>query len=226
LERVFPALVEDRSSCGKERVMDLRLRSKLKALPIWNAADLSPRSTITGFMMSSESSKTDIRALEAALNRLSDAELDKYSHPETIASTSQAIAFLADKGGQSSQYHWKRQGSCLLLISRSRFAEHRAVPGVALEFVIRTGRSEWTVYRIPDPGEILGCAVYLERNELIAHSRRPLKSPIRAMRTKPHRRLAGLGRAVATALRPLPIRQASLRRRKDSDGVAVSGALP
>ncbi len=206
--------------------MDLRLRSKLKALPIWSAADLSPRSTIAGFMASSESSETDIRAFEAALNRLSDAELDKYSHPETIASTSQAIAFLADKGGQSSRYHWKRRGGCLLLISRSRFAEHRGVPGVAFEFVIRTGKSEWTAYRIPDPGEILGCAVYLERNELIAHSRRPSKSPIRALRSKPQRRLAGFGRAVATALRPLPVRQASLRQRKESDGVAVSGALP
>ena len=206
--------------------MDLRLRSKLRALPIWNAADLSPTSMIAGFMVSSEPSETDIRALEAALNRLSDAELDKYSHAQTIASTSQAIAFLADKGGQSSQYHWKRRGSCLLLISRSRFAEHRGVPGVAFEFVIRTGKSEWTAYRIPDPGEILGCAVYLERNELIAHSRRPLKSPIRAVRGQPQHRLARLGRAIAMALWPLPVRRDALRRGKESDGVAVSGALP
>ncbi len=206
--------------------MDPRLRPKLKALPIWNAADFSLRSAIADLMMSSERSGTGLRAFGAALDKLSDARLERHSHPQTIPSTSQAVAFLAEKRAQSSEYHWKRQGSCLLLISRSRFAEHRAVPGVALEFMIRTGRSEWMVYRIPDPGEILGCAVYLERNELIAHSRRPLKSPIRTMRTKPHRRLAGLGRAVATALQPLPVRQASLRRRKESDGVAVSGALP
>ena len=226
LERVFPAMVEDRSSRGKERVMDLRLRSKLKALPIWNAADFSLRSTIADFIMTSERTETSARVLETALDKLSDAELNGYSHPRTIHTTSQAITFLAEKGAQSSEYHWRKQGSYLLLVSRSKFAEDKNVPGVAFEFVIRTGRSAWTVYRIPDPGEILGCAVYLERNELIAHSRRPSKSPIRAMRSKPQRRLAGFARAVATALWPLPVRQASLRQRKESDGVAVSGALP
>ncbi|MHC4564773.1 MAG: hypothetical protein ACYTE3_03350 [Planctomycetota bacterium] len=206
--------------------MDLGLRSKLKALPIWNAADFSLRSMIADLTMSSERSETDLRAFEAALDELSDARLERHSHPQTIPSKSQTVAFLAEKVAQSSQYHWKKQGSCLLLISRSKTAEARNVPGVAFEFVIRTGRSAWTVYRIPDPGEILGCAVYLERNELIAQSQRPSKSPIRAMQSKPHRRLAGLGRAVATALRPLPVRQASIRQRKKSDGVAVSGAVP
>jgi hypothetical protein len=223
LESGLLALVDDRRSCGKEIVMDLGLRSKLKALPIWSVTDSSPRSTIARFMMSSE---TDIRAIEVALNRLSDDELDMYSHPQTIASTSQAVAFLTDKGGQSSQYHWKRRGSCLLLISRGKTAQARNMPGVAFEFVIRTGISAWTVYRIPDPAEILGCAVYLERNELIARSQRPSKVPIRAMRSKPHGRLARLCRAVAMALRPLPVRQASIRQPKKSDGVAVSGAMP
>lgn len=205
--------------------MDLRLRSKLRALPILDEPDASPRSRIAGLITFCEPTGTDVRSLESALDKLSDAELDKYSKPQTIASTSQAIAFLADKCSQSPQYLWKRQGSCLLLVSRSRFAQNRAVPGVAFEFVIRTGRSEWTAYRVPDPGRVLGCAVYLERNELIAHSRRPLKSPIRPMPTKPARRLARLCRAVATALRPLPVRRLSLNRGEESEDVAVSGAL-
>ncbi len=206
--------------------MDLRLRTKLKALPIWDPADFSVRSAIADFMTISEQSTTGAGTIEAALDEVSDAQLDEYGHPQTIASTSRARAFLAEKGAQSSQYHWKRRGDCLVLLAGSRFAESLDVPGVAFEFVVRTGRSAWTVYRIPDPGEILSYAVYLVRNELIIRSRRPSKSPIRAVREKPQNALAKLGRAIAMALSPLPIREGSLRRCKESGRVAVSGVLP
>lgn len=204
--------------------MDLLLRSKLKALPPWNPAAFPVRSAIARFITISEQSVTGARAVEAALGRLSDAELDEYSQPEAIPSTSEAVAFLAKKGAQSSQYHWIQQEDCLLLLSRSKRAESLGVPGVAFEFVIRTGRSIWTVRRIPDPGEILDCPVYFERNELITHSRRPSKLRADVMRPQPQYGLARLGRAIAVALSPLRLRKDSLRQQKGSERVAVSGA--
>ncbi len=187
--------------------MDLRIRSKLKALPIWSAADFSPKSVIVDFMTISERSGLIARSLRAALNKLSDAELDEYSEPRTMSSTSQATAFLADKGTQSSEYQWTQHDSCLVLLARSRFAKRLDVPGVVFEFVIRTGRSTWTAYRMPEPREIFGCPVYLDRNELVAHSRRPSRLPMPAVRRRPRRKLIGLGRAVAVALWPSPVRQ-------------------
>jgi len=189
--------------------MDLRLRSKLRALPIWNRADFPLRPAIARFLTISEQSPTGVKVLETALDKLSDADLDEYSQPTTIASTSEAAAFLAEKVGRSSLYSWVQQQDCLLLLSRSKRAEDLGVPGVAFEFVIRTGRSAWTAYRIPDPAEILDCAMYFERNELMTHSRRPLKVPVGATRPQPHSRLVRLGQAIALALSPLPVRQDS-----------------
>ena len=84
------------------------------------------------------------------------------------------------------------------------------MPGVIFEFLIRTGRSSWKVYRVPDPGEILDHAMYFERNELITHSQRPAKLPIRTRREQFRFRLAKIPKAIAMALSPLPVREASL----------------
>jgi hypothetical protein len=199
--------------------MSLYLRSMLKALPIWDSAAFPLRSAIAHFVTISEQSTTATKVVEAALDRLSDDQLDRYTYPQIIPCTSEATIFLAEKEGQSSEYRWRQQGDCLLLLSRGRFAKDIDVPGVAFELVIRTGRSAWRVYRVPEPCEVLDCAVYFERNELVAHSRQPCKLPIRTMRQKwPVR----LGRAVGqllAALSPLP-------RHKESEGVVVSGALP
>ncbi|UCE46684.1 MAG: hypothetical protein JSW47_13815, partial [Phycisphaerales bacterium] len=224
LEGVPSALDLEEPSYGKEILMDLCLHWKLKALPIWNPAVFSLRSAIATFITISERSVTDARALEAALGKLSDGELEEHSHPETVKSTSQAIAFLASKGAQSSQYNWKQHDNCLVLLSRSKFAE--SLPGVAFEFVIRTGRSSWTVYRIPDPGEILDFAMYLERNELIMYSQHPSKSPIRIRRQRLRYRLAKLAKAISLALLPLPVHKDPLCQRRGAEGATISGALP
>jgi hypothetical protein len=226
-EGATSALCLERASQGKDRPMDLRLRSKLKALPIRNPAAFSLRSAIATFVTISEQSATTAKTLEAALDKLSNAKLDEYSQPETIHSTSEAIAFLARRSAQSSEYLWKQRGNCLVLLSRGRFAESLGVPGVAFEFVIRTGRSTWTVYRIPDPGEMLDCAMYLERNELITHSRRPAKRPARRKQVRPRNKLAKLGRAIELALTPLPApHRESSHQRRGSETVSISGALP
>ena len=206
--------------------MDLCLRWKLKALPIWNPEGFSLRSAIATFITISEQSATGAKALEAALGRLSNDELDEYSHPGTIPSTSEAIKFCANKGTQSSQYHWKQQDNCLVLLSKSKFAESRDMPGIIFEFVIRTSRSSWTVYRVPDPGEILDCAMYFERNELISHSQCPSISPISAGRQRLRFSLARIAKSIVVALSPLPVHQNPPRQRKGSENVTIPGALP
>jgi len=206
--------------------MDLRLRWKLKALPIWNPGDFPLRSAIAAFLTISEQSTTGAGALKAALDKLSDDELDEYSHPGEIPSTSEAIAFCANKGAQSSQYQWRQQDSCLVLLSRSKFAESLNMPGVIFEFVIRKGRSSWTVFRVPDPGQILDCAMYFERNELIAHSPRPSRLPIYAMKERLRFRVAKIPKAIAMALLPLPVREGLSEKQNEPENVAVSGALP
>lgn len=211
---------------GKAESMDLRLRWKLKALPIWNPEEFPLRSAITALITISEQSATAAGALEAALDKLSDAELNEYSHPGEIPSTSEAIAFCANKSAQSSQYQWRQQDNCLVLLSRSKLAESRNMPGVAFEFIIRTGISSWAVYRVPDPGEILDCAMYFERNELISHSQRPSKLPVLVERERLRFRLAGIRKAIGAALLPLPARKDSSDQREKSDEVAVSGGLP
>ena len=206
--------------------MDLCLCWRLKALPIWNPEGFSLRSVIANFITISEQSATGVRALEAVLGRLSDGELDEYSHPGAIPSTSEAIKFCANKGAQSSQYQWKQQDNCLVLLSRSKFAESRDMPGIIFEFVIRTSKSSWTVYRVPDPGEILDFAMYFERNELISHSQRPAILAIRARRQRLHFSLARIAKAIAVALSPVPVHQNPSRRRRGSENVTIPEALP
>ncbi len=76
------------------------------------------------------------------------------------------------------------------------YAKSMDVPGVAFEFVTRTGVSAWTFHQVPDPGDVLGYPAYFERNELMAYSQRPSKSPICPKRKSSHDKLYGLGRAV------------------------------
>ena len=119
-----------------------------------------------------------IMTIERALDKLSETELEKHLEPEKITSLPEADAYMAEREAQSSEYLWDRQGPCLSLLARSRFAKRSGMPGVVFEFIMRTGVSTWTVYRIPNPDDVFDHPVYLERNELMAHSRRPLKLPI------------------------------------------------
>ena len=225
LERVSFATRLEEPFYEKEVVMELRLRWKLKALPILNPAVFPLRFAIATFITFSEPSAAGAEALEAALGKLSNEELDEFSHPGKIPSTSEAVAFCANKGAQSSEYDWKQQDNCLVLLSKSKFAESRDMPGVIFEFIIRTSRNSWTVYRVPDPGEILDRAVYFERNELITHSQRPLKSPIRTGREKLRFRLAKMPGAVALALSPLPGHRKPERQHRKPEGAIISEAL-
>ncbi len=218
-ERVFPRAAQGRLYCGKDRLMSLHLRSMLKALPIWDPSAFPLRSAIAHFMAISEQSTTVTRVLEAAMGGLSDDQLDRYTYPEMIRCTSEATTFLANKEAQSCEYRWRQQGDCLLLLARSSFAKDHDVPGVAFEFVIRTGKSAWRVYRVPEPCEVFDCAIYLERNELAARSHRPCKLPIGTTRQRWPGRLGRAAGQLLAALSPLP-------RHKESEGVAVSGALP
>lgn len=176
--------------------MAMYARSRLRALPIHNPRDFSLRSTIAILVNISELSPLDIRTTKAALDKLSDVELEKYTEPEELTSASEAGAHVANRRAQSSEHLWKRQDSYLFLLSRSRFAKRRRVPGVVFELMIRTGVSTWTVYQIPDSVSVFKRAVYLERNELMAYSHRPPKLPICPKQKFSHDRLYRLGRAV------------------------------
>lgn len=179
--------------------MGWHARSKLKALPILNPRAFSLRCTISGLICISEPSLQAMACMltiKAALDKLSDAELERYTKPERFTSVSEAIAYMANREAQSSEYLWKQQGHCLFLLDRSGFAKSTDVPGVALEFVTRTGVSVWTFHRIPDPGDVLDRPAYFERNELLAHSQRPSKSPMDPNRQSPHDRQHRFGRAV------------------------------
>jgi hypothetical protein len=206
--------------------MYLSLRWKLKALPIWKPDEFDLKSAISRFITISETSSTKTEVLEAALGKLSDYELDQYSYPMNIPSITRAVTFCVEKGTQSSRYHWKKQDDCLVLLSQSKFAEKSDLPGVIYEFIIRTSRSSWTVYRVPEPRELLDCAVYFERNELIRHSQPPSKLTISSERRRLRYRLALTLRAIALALSPMPVRKDSLNRCKESEDMAISGALP
>lgn len=155
--------------------MKFHLRSKLKCLPIWNPGVCSLRSTIAHLIAISEQSPMAYREIKAALDKLSDAELGNCTCFEIIDSTSEAIAFLRRKQAQSPSYRWIQAGDYLFLLCNSERAKRLGVPGVAFELVIRTGPSEWVVYRVPDPNEVFGCPTYFERNELVIHSQRPVK---------------------------------------------------
>lgn len=179
--------------------MGWHARSRLEALPILNPRVFSLRCTISYLLCISELSfqaMGSMMAIKVALDKLSDTELERHTRPEGFTFVSEAIAYMANKEAQSSEYIWRQQGHCLSLVARSRFARRMAVPGVAFEFVTRTGVSEWTAYRIPDSGDVIAPPAYFERNELMAYSPRPSKSLVCPKRKSSHDRLHRLGRAV------------------------------
>lgn len=177
--------------------MSWHLRSTSKALPILSPKDFSLRYTVLALFTISEPSRDGARAVRAALDTLSDAELERHTEPKQITSGWAADAYMAGRKAQSSEYVWRRQDGCLFLLARSNVAKSRGAPGVVFEFMIRTGVSKWTVYQVPELGSILDFAGYFERNELVAYSPRPTKSAIRLKRESPRDRLHRLGRTVS-----------------------------
>jgi hypothetical protein len=172
------------------------LRSTSKALPILSPTDFSLRSPVSALFTISEPSREGTRAVRAALDTLSDAELEKHTEPRQITSAWAADAYMAGRKAQSSEYIWRRQDGCLVLLARSKVAKSRGVPGVVFEFMIRTSVSKWTVYQVPELGSIVDFAGYFERNELVGYSPRPTKSPICPKLESHLDRLHKLGRAV------------------------------
>ncbi len=169
---------------------------RLKALPILNPTTFSLRSAISVLLTMSESSPFIETTTRAALDRLSDAELEKHTKPEEITSTPEARACMANTKRQSPEYTWRRNGQYIFLLARSRHARRLGVPGVVFEVMIRTGTSEWIVYQIPDPDNVFMRPAYLYRNELMAYSHRPVKSPIHLKREHVHGGLYRLGRTL------------------------------
>ena len=175
------------------------VRPRLNALPILDPTTFSSRSAISVLLTISEPSPVGETTIKAALDRLSDAELEKHTKPKEITSASEVRAYMANIETQSPEYTWRRNGQYFFLLAGSRQAKHLGVPGVVLEFMIRTGASQWTVYQIPDPGNVLEHPAHFYRNELMAYSHRPAKSPIRLKHNHVHGRLYGLGRTLGRA---------------------------
>ena len=175
------------------------VRPRLKSLPILDPTAFSSRSAISVLLTISEPSPLDEKTIKAALDRLSDAELEKHTKPEEITSVSEARAYMANTRTQSRECTWKRNGQYIFLLARSRHAKCLGVPGVVFEFVIRTGASQWTVYQIPDPGNVLKHPAHFYLNELMAYSHRPVKSPIHLRHKHVHGRLYRLGRTLGRA---------------------------
>ncbi|MBL7186896.1 MAG: hypothetical protein ISS70_11285 [Phycisphaerae bacterium] len=169
------------------------VRPRLKALPILDPATFSSRSAISVLLTISEPSPLGETTIEAALDRLSDAELEKHTKPQEITSASEARAYMADTETQSPEYTWRRNGQYIFLLAASKHAKGLGVPGVVFEFMIRTGASEWTVYQIPDTDNVFEHPAHFYRNELMAYSHRPVKSPIHLKRKRVHGRLYRLG---------------------------------
>lgn len=153
-------------------------RPKLKALPILNPAEFSLRSAISVLLTISESAPFIEATTRAVLDELSDAELEKHTRPKEITSISEAHTYLANIRTQSSEYTWIRNGQYIFLLAGSKRARYLGVPGVVFEFMIRTGKSQWIAYQIPDPDSVFVRPAYFYRNELTASSQRPVKSPI------------------------------------------------
>jgi len=152
------------------------LRSRLKALPILDPAVFSLNCTISQLICISEPSlqvASGMTTIKAALDKLSDAELDGHTRPLSLASAAEAITYMNNRQAESSQYLWEQQSHCLFLLCRGEIARSRGVPGVAFELLTRTGPSGWTVRRIPDPIDVLGHVSHFERNELVCYSQRP-----------------------------------------------------
>ncbi len=174
-------------------------RSKLKALPVLDPAIFSLKCTIPQLISISEpflQKLSCMTTIKAALDKLSDGELDRHTRPLSLASASEAIAYMKDRRAESSQYLWEQHGHCLFLLARGEFARSRGVPGVAFEFLTRTGPSEWTVRRIPDPLDVLGHVSHFERNELMCYTLRPVKSQIRLKWNPARGRLFAFSHAV------------------------------
>ena len=170
------------------------VRPRLKALPILDPMTFSSRSAISVLLTISEPSPHGETTIKATLDRLSDAKLEKHTKPKEITSASEARAYMANTKTQSPEYTWSRNGQYIFLLAGSRHAKHLGVPGVVFEFMIRTGASQWTVYQIPDPGNVFEHPAHFYRNELMAYSHRPVKSPIHLKRKHVHGRVHGLGR--------------------------------
>ncbi|KPK34992.1 MAG: hypothetical protein AMJ65_17680 [Phycisphaerae bacterium SG8_4] len=175
------------------------VRPRLKALPILDPATFSSRSVISVLLTISETSPLGETTTKTALDRLSDAELEEYTKPKEITSASEAHAYMANTETQSAEYAWRRNGQYIFLLAASRHAKDLGVPGIVFEFMIRTGASQWTVYQIPDPDNVFEHAVHFYRNELMAYSQRPVKSPIHLKPKRVRGKLYGLGRTLGRA---------------------------
>lgn len=178
--------------------MRLYARPRLEALPILYPTTFSPRSVISALLTISEPSSLG-ETMKNALDRLSDAELEQYTEPKEITSASEAHAYMVQIDTQSAEYTWRRNGQYVFLLARSRCAKGLGVPGVVFEFVIRTGASKWTVYQIPDADNLFEHPVHLYRNELVAYSQRPVKSPMPLKHEHVHGKLYELGRTLGKA---------------------------
>ena len=193
---------KEQSYGGGNKLMHRYVRPRLKALPILDPATFSSRSAISVLLTISEPSPLGETKIEAALDRLSDAKLEKHTKPKEITSESEARAYMANTKTQSSEYTWRQNGQYIFLLAASKHAKRLGVPGVVFEFMIRTGASQWTVYQIPDPGDVLEDPAHFYRNELMAYSHGPLKSPIHLKRKHVHGKLYRvgwtLGRAAAS----------------------------
>ena len=175
------------------------LRSRLKALPILDPAVFSLKCTISQLICISEPSlqaMSGMTTIKAALDKLSDAELDRHTRPLSLASASDAIAYMKNREAESSQYLWEQQGHCLFLLAEGEFARNRGVPGVVFEFLTRTGPSVWTVRHIPDPLDVVGHPSHFERNELMCYTQRPARSQICLKWNSAHGRSSKLSHAV------------------------------
>lgn len=176
-----------------------RIRSRLRSLPISDSEVFSLRFIISRLICISEPSpqvQSRIATIDAALDKLSDAELDRHTMPVSLDSVSEAVAYMRHRGAESSEYLWEQKDYCLFLVAKGELAKSREVPGVAFEFLTRTGPSTWVLRRVPDPLDLLGHAMEFERNELTCDSQRPVQSQICLQRNSDHGRMSSFGRAI------------------------------
>ena len=106
------------------------VRPRLKALPILDPTAFSLRSAISVLLTISEPSPLGETTIKAALDKLSDAELERHTKPKEIASASEARAYMANTETQSPEYTWRRSGQYIFLLAGSRYAKRLGVPGV------------------------------------------------------------------------------------------------
>ena len=145
------------------------LRSKLKALPIHDPKTFSLRSTISYLINISEPLPIGVVTIRTALNEIRGAAIEKYTKPDKFESVRETVAYMVNREVKSPKCTWKRHGHCLVLLARCELVERANIPGVALEFVTRTGKSAWAVHRDPPPGN---WSIQNERNLLKSHFRK------------------------------------------------------